>query len=244
MSDSPIQKDDRERLVLYLIHDIEPALASFQSLLGILKKGRFDPNNALHNNLMKSCGTAMIFARGILQDMLEYARLKEGRLKTCAVSFSWDELLQEVIAIPAALAEERSIELIIQNEMTAGKEFLDKGLIQRIALNLVINSIKNSPHRSRVWLRLSPDNEGVVLSIEDEGVGASEEELGRIFEESFQARPREAGQYKGIGLGLSFCREACELIGATISVRRRTTKGLAFDVHIPKVSKGPIISTC
>jgi len=213
--------------IQYLVHDLEPALASFQSITGLLGKGRFDPNNPLHQRLVVSCEHALEFSRTILHDMLEYGRLQADGFALELSELDLGQSLPEMVAIAEIQAREKNIRLQVEVAPGLPPVTTDPKIMGRIVSNLTINSVKYAPPDSQVWVRLLNEKSGAAaITIEDEGPGVEAQLLERIFSGHFQAAPQQPGAYRGVGLGLAYCWEAMRHLGGKIEARNRKPTGL------------------
>lgn len=116
-------------------------------------------------------------------------------------------------------------------------------------MNLVSNSIKFTPSGGRVTLcyeeeTLDTEHIRVLLSVEDTGVGMSEDFLKRIFVPFEQAYSSLTSEHKGSGLGLSIVHNLVTLMGGTIAVKSILNQGSCFQMAVPleTVAKRPPVA--
>jgi PAS domain S-box-containing protein len=126
----------------------------------------------------------------------------------------------------------------------------DRGQLEQILLNLVVNARDAMPGGGELQIRVAAsapdpdaDAEGAsalagpaaVLEVEDTGCGMSEEVMQRLFEPFFTTK----GHGSGTGLGLATCYGIVEQCGGAIAVRSRPGAGSRFRVSLPLVDQGP-----
>lgn len=109
---------------------------------------------------------------------------------------------------------------------------VDQTHINRILLNLLSNAVKYSPEGSHVRLTLGREDNHVVLSISDEGIGIPPEEIPYIFEASFRSSNVSTSD-AGSGLGLSSAKECVAIHNGTIHVESTLNQGTTFTVRLP-----------
>jgi len=109
----------------------------------------------------------------------------------------------------------------------------DEEFVYRIVTNLVDNAIKYSPPASRVTLDIATIDEGVRISIEDEGEGIPAHLQERVFERFFQVDQSHTRGVGGAGLGLYICRSLAEAVGGRMTLERSTPTGSVFSLWIP-----------
>jgi signal transduction histidine kinase len=138
--------------------------------------------------------------------------------------------------------------------------------LTQVVDNLLENAVKFSPTGGHVWLRLTPwksdagdSSRGrpivragrlrggaVLLTISDEGPGVPEDERDRVFTRFYQTEAGRAAHGKGVGLGLTICREIVSAHGGEIWVSDNEPRGSTFCVLLPgavRPSETPVDST-
>jgi signal transduction histidine kinase len=111
----------------------------------------------------------------------------------------------------------------------------DARRLARVLGNLLDNALKYSPNGGAIRVAVSRDDgpPGVgVLTVQDQGVGIPEEDLGRIFER-FQRGANVIGEIAGTGVGLASARHIVESHGGTITAASRQRRGATFTVRLP-----------
>jgi signal transduction histidine kinase len=104
-----------------------------------------------------------------------------------------------------------------------------------VLANLLDNALKYSPAGGTIRVGVSRDDgppEVGVLTVEDQGVGIPEADLGRIFER-FQRGTNVVGEIAGTGIGLASARHIVECHGGTITAASRQRRGAMFTVRLP-----------
>ena len=94
-----------------------------------------------------------------------------------------------------------------------------------IILNLLENSVKYSPVDAKIYVGLKKENNNVVLSITDEGIGIPEEEKANIFKKFYRIGNEETRKTKGTGLGLYIVKYLVEQLSGSISVKNNLPAG-------------------
>ena len=107
---------------------------------------------------------------------------------------------------------------------------IDKTIFPSIILNLFENAVKYSPENSMIKIILKEEGNGVVLSVQDEGTGISEEEKQNIFKKFYRVGNEEIRKTKGTGLGLYIVKYLAEKHNGTVVVKNNLPKGTIFEV--------------
>jgi signal transduction histidine kinase len=142
------------------------------------------------------------------------------------------DLVIACIARAAGLAEAKSIQidwpgapgLTIRGDME---------LLGYAIYNLLTNAIKYSPRDSRVRIAASRDGRGVHISVSDQGIGMTKDEVKRLFQKFYRTERAEKSGVQGTGIGLSIVKEIVTLHGGSISVDSAADQGSTFTISLP-----------
>jgi two-component system, cell cycle sensor histidine kinase DivJ len=137
----------------------------------------------------------------------------------------------ELMALPASEAGVQLVTFLGDNlpEMIA-----DRRALNQILLNLVSNAIRFSDRGGKVVVGAVAEADAVLFTVEDHGVGMSEEDQRRVGEPYFQARASYDRRHGGTGLGLSIVKGLVRLHGGELSFRSRTGEGTRVTVRLPR----------
>lgn len=111
----------------------------------------------------------------------------------------------------------------------------DEGGLQVVLRNLLSNAIKYTEAGGRVTVRTQTEEETVVLTVEDTGIGMDPEATDELFQAFTQASEGIGREYEGTGLGLAVTRRVVEQMGGKITVETEAGVGSCFTVRLPRV---------
>jgi two-component system phosphate regulon sensor histidine kinase PhoR len=172
---------------------------------------------------------------GWIDDTLSSNKL-EAEIKEVDIQL----LIQQVVNLLKETSEEKKIEICFDLSASIPHLFCHEELIFRTIENLLSNALKYTPHGGKVDVTITPYlqwKEGgfVEISIKDTGIGILEDEIERIFEPFF--RGRNNSTQAGVGLGLSFAKQAVDFHGGKILVQSEPLKGSIFSILLPIKSR-------
>jgi signal transduction histidine kinase/DNA-binding response OmpR family regulator len=179
--------------------------------------------------------TASRHLLGLINDVLDLARLSADKLELAPHEFPLDRLFADLKTLtdPLAWKNENDVAFPPPGQ---GTIVADEVRVRQILLNLLSNACKFTK-QGAVTLTCrresAPDGEWVVVAVADTGRGMSPEQSARLFERFYQADDSTRRQQGGTGLGLAITRNLCERMGATISLTSEVGKGSTFTVRIP-----------
>ncbi len=132
------------------------------------------------------------------------------------------------------IADEKNIEIVVKQPDTPCVMMADYVRLRQMFVVIVDNAIKFSRENSSVYITMEEDK-NIRVSIRDEGIGISEEELPNIFEKFYKSKLRQNA--KGSGLGLAIARQICLKHDGTINVESKMGEGTTFTFTFPKMEE-------
>ncbi|MDE2394482.1 MAG: response regulator, partial [Burkholderiales bacterium] len=170
---------------------------------------------------------------GIIDDILDFSKLNAARIGVEREPVELDRLLDLVSMMSRDRARAKGLEL--REQRGAGLPPVFFGDFQRLSqvlLNLLSNALKFTDHGA-VVLGVERRGAQLVFSVEDSGIGMSEDQVARLFRPFEQVDNSSTRRFGGTGLGLVISKGLVELMGGTISVASRPGAGSRFEVALP-----------
>jgi heavy metal sensor kinase len=154
-------------------------------------------------------------------------------------TFSLAEVSNEVVTLLEILAEERGIEVVVND--LGSWEFVttgDRNLVRSALMNVVHNAIKFSPSASTITISITradavAEGDLIELSVEDEGPGIESSERDAVFDRFYTGTRRQTAAHKGTGLGLSIAKLVIQRSGGQIYFDNNTVKGARCIIRLP-----------
>ncbi|WP_457577791.1 sensor histidine kinase [Desulfomarina sp.] len=166
----------------------------------------------------------------MLKIMMSVAEAESGTMRLDLQRCEVGELLAEIVTLYEYVAEEKKVEVSLEAEEELHL-IVDRTRISQVWANLLDNAVKYG--RAGGWVKISAGVEGgfCLVVFEDNGMGISENEQGRIWERLY--RGDRSRSEKGLGLGLNYVRAVVETHGGSVSVRSVLHEGSRFEVRLP-----------
>jgi PAS domain S-box-containing protein len=216
-------------------HEIRTPLSG---LIGTLELLSMSPlGDEQHETLQMARDSARGLLR-ILNDVLDWSKIEEGKLELAPQATSIAALVAEVANTYAHVASGLRVTLTQQVDAHLSPAIMVDGLrLSQVLGNFVSNAIKFSREGGRVELRaeLIARREGAVdvrCSVKDTGIGMDLEAQSRLFENYGQASADTARMYGGTGLGLAISRRLADLMGGRIDVASEPGRGSTFSITL------------
>lgn len=168
----------------------------------------------------------------LVNDVLDMAKIDAGKVELESIPFEVGDLVNDVCEIFDYKAKKQGINLYSEVVPMLPTLLGDPLRIKQILLNFVSNALKFS-EQGDVIVRVrcpsaTPSMLALQFSVEDCGIGLSEEDQRRVFDSFQQADSSTTRQYGGTGLGLTICRRIARLMGGEVGVESRVGEGSTF----------------
>ncbi len=170
---------------------------------------------------------------GIINDILDFSKIEAGKLDMESSKFQLEDVLDNLANLIGIKAEEKGLDLLFNLEKGVPTALIGDPLrLGQILINLCNNAVKFSD-RGAVIVSISSvekKNDKVKLnfSVQDSGIGLTEEQKNKLFQSFSQADTSITRKYGGTGLGLSISKKLCEMMGGEILVKSVLGKGSTF----------------
>jgi len=171
---------------------------------------------------------------GVVNDVLDMAKIEANKLELSPIEYSFEKMLQKVVAVVSHRSEEKQQSLTVSIDSTV-PEFIvgDDQRLAQVITNLLSNAIKFTQEGGKIEVLTSLADEsgdGCRLRIEvaDNGIGLSHEQQSKLFNMYEQAESDTSRKFGGTGLGLVISKRIIELMGGSIWVESELGSGARF----------------
>lgn len=166
----------------------------------------------------------------LVNDLLNITKMQNGRLEYRMQIFDLMELVQE--AVENIRGTTQTHHLLLEGTVAA-PVYGDRDRIGQVLTNLLTNAIKYSKGAERVIVGMAIHEREVVVSVQDFGIGISQENQPKIFEQFYQVSEADGATYPGLGIGLYISRNIIERHQGRICVQSRKGEGSTFSLYLP-----------
>ncbi|MGD0615932.1 MAG: ATP-binding protein [Verrucomicrobiota bacterium] len=169
----------------------------------------------------------------LINDLLALVRLESGRMEVRQEPVEVAEFVKGLASAARQVADDKRLKLETYVDPGLDTVLADRDKLEKILLNLIFNALKFTPSGGRVSLRAEKQNEELVLTVADTGMGISEKNLPFVFDRFWQADGSSKRKYQGVGIGLALVKELTEVQAGKVDVQSQEGKGTTFTVRLP-----------
>jgi len=173
---------------------------------------------------------------GLISDVLDLSKIEAGKMELAPEHLDVSLLVAELATTMRPSIEKNGNRFRFKLAPALGSMTADKTRVKQVVLNLLSNAAKFTKNGTIVLeaARESIRGQNIIrFSITDTGMGISQEQLGKLFQDFSQGDMSMTRKFGGTGLGLSISRRFCQMMGGDISVESELGKGATFTVTIP-----------
>ena len=215
-------------------HELRTPMTGIMGICDLLTSSPQTPEQAKMSRMLRESAQILL---DLLNDILDLAKVEAGRLTLESIDFDLAKLLAEVRNLFDPGMAEKEIAFSLEGAVEGRDVFRgDQKHLRQILCNLVGNAMKFT-EKGSVSVRFvrDTDKDGRVLlrfSVEDTGVGISEDGLSRLFRKFEQEDETTARRYGGTGLGLAISKQLAEAMGGGIEVKSTKGVGSTFSFYV------------
>lgn len=218
--------DLKSRFVSMASHEFRTPLSTILSSASLVAKYTQSDEQEKRDKHIMRIKSAVNNLTDILNEFLSIGKIEDGKIVAHYDDFNIKEFIMNVVGDIQGIARPGQV----INYKHTGKEIveLDASLLKNIMINLLSNAIKFSPENGEIKIATNVTEKNIILTIQDSGIGISEEDQEHLFERFF--RGANVTNIQGTGLGLHIVGRYVELLDGEIEFKSELEKGTTFTI--------------
>ena len=220
----------KDRFLSTMSHEIRTPLNAVTGLANILLMDDHMPEQEENLKALKYSGEHLL---GLINDLLDFSKIKSGKLKLVEKEFNLEVLLKNIHSNFAHKADKKELQFEVKWCNKTPFLVIGDGIkLSQVLKNLLSNSFKFTEHGG---IKLTVNNLGVKnnrvdleFKVIDTGIGIAKEKQETIFESFMQESAETSVKYGGTGLGLAICKRILKLQNSDLEVVSEPGKGSTF----------------
>lgn len=237
-------KDTRERekmisrakseFISISAHQLRTPLSALKWIMNMLLEGDIGPLSEDQTAIIQKGFAANERMINLVNDLLDVARIEEGRFAYNFSTYDIVEVVQESVSEHVTLAGQKNVGLVFSPGTITQRRFkLDKEKMLLALNNLIENAIHYSFPTSEIAVGARQEGEEIIVSVKDAGVGIPKDQQGRIFTKFFRADNVIRLQTEGSGLGLFIVKNVVLRHGGRVWFESEEGRGTTFYIALP-----------
>ena len=235
------RQQQKEQFFATTIHELRTPLNAIVGLSSVLIES--DIEKPL-SDYISQIDTSSQLLVSLVNDILDFSKIEAGKLEIEHISFPLSRIIDNIATIVGMQAKQKGLQLRFDIDDAIATEITGDPLrLTQVLINLTNNAVKFT-HQGTITVKaklLTKKNESdlIEFGVSDTGIGLTQKQIDRLFENFMQADSSTSRQYGGTGLGLTISKRLVELMGGTIRVESRLDKGADF---IFTIEQKPIVA--
>ena len=174
----------------------------------------------------------------LINDILDMTRIESGRINIKNEEFSFSKLLETINTIVSGQCSDKGLDYRCYIEGQVDDNYIgDKMKLRQVLINILGNAVKFTPEGGNVSLKVKrtakyENRSTLQFTIEDNGIGISEEFIPKLFDAFSQENSSMTNKYQSSGLGLAITKNIVELMNGNIDVKSKKGEGTTFIVTV------------
>ncbi|MGI8967785.1 MAG: ATP-binding protein [Chloroflexota bacterium] len=173
---------------------------------------------------------------GLINAVLDLSKIEAGKMDLYLEKFDVGATIRDSVAVVKPMVDRNRNRLDVSGDNDLGTVYADLTKVRQGIFNLLSNAAKftkNGVITLDARREREADGDWVIVAVRDTGIGMTEEQMGRLFQEFTQADASTSRDYGGTGLGLALSRRLCRMMGGDIDVVSAAGQGSTFTIRLP-----------
>ena len=223
----------KNQFVSNVSHELRTPLASIRVFGEFLRHGRVSSPLKIRE-YGETIETESRRLTALINNILDFSKIESGVKVYDLAPLDLEKLARSVLETFEVRLRNSGFAIDFQPPaVPAPKVLADRDAIRQVIANLVDNAVKYSGDSREIRVGLCRDAERVVLSVEDQGIGISDQEQAKIFERFHRVGTGLVHEVRGSGLGLSIVEHVVRTHGGEVEVESELGAGSTFSIHLP-----------
>jgi PAS domain S-box-containing protein len=219
----------REEFLGMASHELKTPLTTIKGYTQMVEDKVKDINDEKLNEYLKRTNKYIDKLTDLINDLLDIARIQAGRMTFNKTVFDIYDLIKDCVETVQAGTQTHTVKIENNKHIKING---DRLRIEQVLINLLNNAIKYSPEAEKVIIIVEKQENNIILSVKDFGIGIPEDQKEKVFERFYRTESAEKN-FSGLGVGLYISREIIFRHMGDMWVTSEVGKGSTFHFKLP-----------
>lgn len=214
-------------------HELRTPLTSIKGYASILMAGKL---GNIPDQVKARLGKINIHSDNLVKlinELLDISRIESGRVEMKLSKCNLSSMIETVHDLLTPQIKEKNLQWSAQIDPAIPEIQLDTSQVDRIFINLISNAIKFTPENGTISVKAHLENNIVAIEVSDTGIGISQEDVARLFDEFYRVDNQINQNVKGTGLGLPLAKKIVEAHNGKMWITSQIKQGTTFHFTLP-----------
>jgi len=226
----------KDKLFSIIAHDLRSPFNTLKGFVDLILSRYENYNDQERKEMLGIISASTDNVYNLIDNLLSWARAQRGAIHFNPKTNNIVDLLNDNIVLIGNQAAAKNIKIEFTSYSKDIPIMIDKQMINIIIRNLLTNAIKFTHKDGKIVLNCTRENHSVIISVQDDGIGISEENKEKLFRNDLHFSSQGTNNETGSGLGLLLCKELIEKHNGKIWVESELNKGTTFFFNLPGIN--------
>lgn len=225
----------RNEFLSNISHELRTPLMYIKGYADLLSQDRIeDPQE--RKKYLTIISEETLRVQHLVKDLFALTKYRDGKISLNKEKIDLVAFVKELMKRTQYQMEKKQLQCQLSSNQERIHAMIDRERMAQVFMNLLENARNYSVEGGTISIRLSTKDSGIMIEIEDNGIGIPEEDLPLIWERFYRVEKSRCRNYGGTGLGLPIAKEIVELHGGHIDAKSIEGEGTVFKIHLPALS--------
>ena len=225
----------KDEFLANMSHELRTPLNAILGLSESLSEQVAGPLNEKQAKYLSTINESGHHLLSLINDILDLAKIEAGQITLDINKVDVNSVCQASLRMIKQLAQKKNQDVSFRIDPHFGLMWADERRLKQMIVNLLSNAVKFTSEMGKLGLEVDGDREGNIVSISvwDEGIGISSNDLPRLFKPFVQLDSGLAREATGTGLGLALVAQMAQMHGGSVTVESQQGQGSRFTIRLP-----------
>ncbi|MBR9978343.1 MAG: response regulator [Bacteroidetes bacterium] len=223
----------KSQFVSMVAHELKAPVAAVSGYLETMHSRVLGDDISVYEKMIARSKERLQALIDLVNDLLNISRRDLGTIRREIVAVDVPDIVENTRELLQGEIDSRGLSFETEYEAGLPAIDVDRDEFTRVVTNLLSNAIKYNREQGRIIVRAQTDNDSLLLSVSDTGIGMKEQDQEMLFRQFYRIKNDETRAIPGTGLGLSIVRQIIDSYHGNIEVESVWQRGTTFTIRIP-----------